>query len=506
MFLKRSLNRLPDPGNGRSTGNKRGSAAVLICILILTVMSALCAGYEAAERKTAICAAEAAFEIAGRNVLSCYDAALQERYGFFGYEIKQDDLKNMLKRMAAESLEYSRVGRCRVDSAEVEEAAYSLADKEQFMMQMKEIAKRSAVSSIIADVKSDLNVVRSPVSSKKDLSADISSEESRARNKVQNAVKAAEESGDEAAKRNAEASYSEYRTVKRRLTNIKNDCGKEPQDTGEDNVLRNKRITGALPSAAAGAGGITAYTGGKVIKDLSGTGSSGALSDDMYTISYISSHFKKKFGNTIIDETFFNNETEYILYGSFSDAENYRKTYMSLFAIREAVNMVYLYSDPAKRAETLAAAESLTPGFFSPVTQLIIIAAWSAAESRNDLANLEHGNGVPLVKTAGTWMISLTNLLQYGGGQYIEIPGNSPMNYGRYLDILLLTVSNDTRISRIMDLIQINMKGCVRQDFILADHFAGFSLKAGISKESGIRAASLSSAEISMTHVYMKKE
>ncbi len=103
-------------------------------------------------------------------------------------------------------------------------------------------------------------------------------------------------------------------------------------------------------------------------------------------------------------------------------------------------------------------------------------------------------------------MTDLDAVLHARQGGYLEIPGGSSMNYEKYLDVLLLTVDRKTKMFRVMDLIQINMKGTVRENFILADHFTGFSFKAEISKKSHARSLPSSSAVITMTHVYRTED
>ena len=89
--------------------------------------------------------------------------------------------------------------------------------------------------------------------------------------------------------------------------------------------------------------------------------------------------------------------------------------------------------------------------------------------------------------------------------RYITIPGNHIEKYGKYLDMLLMTVSKNTKLYRIMDLIQINMKGSVRQDFMIADHYTGFIMNADVSKKSHASIAPSSSADIRMTHTYIRQ-
>ena len=80
-------------------GLKRGSVAVLLTILFVTLMAALSAIYEAADRKAAVSMAEAAFEIAGRSVLSCYDKELHDRYSLFAFEADERTVEKRLKEL-----------------------------------------------------------------------------------------------------------------------------------------------------------------------------------------------------------------------------------------------------------------------------------------------------------------------------------------------------------------------------------------------------------------------
>ena len=87
-------------------------------------------------------------------------------------------------------------------------------------------------------------------------------------------------------------------------------------------------------------------------------------------------HFKNKIDRPSSEPSFFENEVEYILEGDYSNEKNYEKTRRGLVLFRSSLNAIYLYVNPQKRAETLAAAEILTPGPAAVVTQAVLIGTW----------------------------------------------------------------------------------------------------------------------------------
>lgn len=476
---------------------RKGSAVVLLCVLMFSVTAMICATYEASERKTAISIAESSFEIAGRSVLACYDKELLNRYDLFGFELRGDKIASMLEKTAGDSLKTAVIGTCSVKNVKVENTAWSLGNQEVFLSQIRDAAKKEAVSDLIGFAREQLTKTNSNVR-----------KEERVKDSMSGVEKEALESAaeQEASAQNQDTPggtvhYTEdYSKVKKNLKRSETISRKEPE-SAEGRKLSNGRVASSLPSVSAGLRGHTAFQGAGILSDLTDDGME-AVGDDAALMTYIHNHFQNRNRTSEDDLHFFRGEMEYILFGKLSDDENYRKAYNAIFAVREAANIAYLYSDPAKRSETLAAAEALAPGPMAPAAQLLIIASWAAFEAHNDMKNLEHNNGVPMVKTSETWMTDIDMIMNCAQEQYLAIPGNSSMDYGRYLDMLLLTLDKKTKIFRIMDLIQINMKGSVREDFILADHFAGFSLKAEIAKQSRSNLAPSSAAVITMTHVY----
>ena len=120
---------------------KRGSSAVMItCIFVSMVMAAGSIG-EAASRKASVSVAECALEIAGRSALAEYDRGLKERYALFGYEADEQEICRMIRSLSEESLSSFSLTECRIISLSAEKAGYCLADTEVFQGQIDEIMK-----------------------------------------------------------------------------------------------------------------------------------------------------------------------------------------------------------------------------------------------------------------------------------------------------------------------------------------------------------------------------
>ncbi len=101
------------------------------------------------------------------------------------------------------------------------------------------------------------------------------------------------------------------------------------------------------------------------------------------------------------------------------------------------------------------------------------------------MKNLEAGNRIPLMKSSATWKISLSSVRsgEFSEGM-IENDSRGGLSYGSYLKLLLLTEDTETKLLRMMDLIQINMKGSERKDFVLSNLFCGFIVRAQLEKRS----------------------
>ena len=119
------------------------------------------------------------------------------------------------------------------------------------------------------------------------------------------------------------------------------------------------------------------------------------------------------------------------------------------------------------------------------------------------MKNLEAGNRIPLMKSSATWKISLSSVRsgEFSEGM-IENDSRGGLSYGSYLKLLLLTEDTETKLLRMMDLIQINMKGSERKDFVLSNLFCGFIVRAQLEKRSICAGSGTAQTSVRMVHTY----
>lgn len=203
------------------------------------------------------------------------------------------------------------------------------------------------------------------------------------------------------------------------------------------------------------------------------------VSDEYLLDLYITTHFKYATGGPIDEPTFFDNEVEYIITGDYGNEKNRKTVEKGLKLLRTALNTTYIYSDEKKRAETLAAAELLTPEA-ALATQAVLITTWASAEAENDVNLLLKGRPVPFMKDAASWATDLQKVLDNITEDCID-PGNKKgLYYSDYLMIFLHFEDENIKLARIADLIQLNMKGTYDRDFTMKESNGGMHLSTKI--------------------------
>lgn len=155
-------------------------------------------------------------------------------------------------------------------------------------------------------------------------------------------------------------------------------------------------------------------------------------------------------------------ELEYILAGKNSDIENLRWVAGRLILLREAANVMYLYSDSAKvsAADMMAwglAIVSLEPSL-QPLIKNSLLLAWAYAESVLDVRRLFSGEHVPLLKNRETWHLSLEHMLDFVTHLGEADDAEEGLDYEDYLRLLLLLENEDTKTLRCMDVMEMNMR------------------------------------------------
>ena len=180
-------------------------------------------------------------------------------------------------------------------------------------------------------------------------------------------------------------------------------------------------------------------------------------------------------------EHFFRSEAEYILAGEDSDAKNEKRIEIALKAMRFPLNLAHIYSDPAKRSQTLALAEVMTPGPAAPATQAVLASTWAYAEADNDVDLLWQGHKVPLNKDPSTWAIDLDSAVEGIMGETIVPDVEKGHDYSGYLQILLFFKDDNMKISRILDLIQINSRMSRDGDFLINEYSMGIAAEVRVN-------------------------
>ncbi|MDR2295574.1 MAG: DUF5702 domain-containing protein, partial [Clostridiales Family XIII bacterium] len=199
---------------------------------------------------------------------------------------------------------------------------------------------------------------------------------------------------------------------------------------------------------------------------------------------------------------FFQNEAEYIIVGTASDAENLKGVESRLRLLRFALNEVCVHGNGALRAQADGVVTALCaalPTVPAPLIRELVYAAWVAVETENDLKLLRAGRKVALVKGSDNWAVGVEDLPRIvfaflstprsenaPAPDIKDVSGNasrstgmvcprseSGFSYGDYLRLFLYFTSRENKLLRSMDLIQINMKTGYYEAFLLREHYTG---------------------------------
>ena len=166
--------------------------------------------------------------------------------------------------------------------------------------------------------------------------------------------------------------------------------------------------------------------------------------------------------------------------------------------MRNALDLAALYRDKAKVELIVSVAEMITPGPLGAATQLLIAEAWAALEAESDLDTLYENGRVPVIKTPEQWKTDLSEVLDSDSvrksldeesgklldekrEQIDELSGISGtaelltegLTYDDHLLIMLLCLNSNTRLLRLMDIVQIDMKYRYYRDFNLMEYYTG---------------------------------
>ncbi len=176
-----------------------------------------------------------------------------------------------------------------------------------------------------------------------------------------------------------------------------------------------------------------------------------------------------------------NCEVEYIFAGNQSDTANCASVYAWIYGTRVANNLVAVYANKSAREKcynmavaTAAAVSAATLGTvtLSPkVYQWIYITAWALAETTIEMNFLvNNGYKVSLIKTGQNLIMeSITDAVNLEGKLHAKLENEAlAVSYEDYLLLMLLLGTNsETRVRRIGDVVQLNMRNRHDKNFLL---------------------------------------
>lgn len=111
-------------------------------------------------------------------------------------------------------------------------------------------------------------------------------------------------------------------------------------------------------------------------------------------------------------------ELEYLLGGESSDYENLSEYVTKLVALREGMNLIYLYSSPEKRNEARLFVTSFLVATGNPalisVFTFFVLGIWALVQAIQDVKTLLSAGRVPLFHDNSSWSVDISGLLRFG--------------------------------------------------------------------------------------------
>jgi len=425
--------------------NKRGSIMVFLTSILITMIMLSFVFVQAARSVCGASYSDAVLELAGRSVLAEFDRRLKDEYGVFAFYGLENIVESKIMFYANGSFNKRLPGELMLGNGLIIDV---------FKLKLQRVDASLTAHSLM-----DVDMLEEQIED-----------------------------------------YMKYLMVQKGLKFIEDMWsgvgGAKSNPSGADRELKNRAEINSLPSFGNVSNGIDISA--IVSKGIPSISEIFDESTSRFMVNeYIMSHFQYNIGGGKQKETFFRNEVEYILYGKMKDKDNLSKFRNDFLLLRTALNMAHIMADQKKRSTAMALAEPFGP--FAPAAFTAIVAAWGAAEAENDARRLLDGKKVAFIKTEATWALGLkaavrARSIRNDEGDivgvsatprkvkgYISPVSNSGMSYAEYLRVFLFLEKRETKLLRVMDLIQLNLRGSYYEGFLIKDHYTGFSLEAVVS-------------------------
>ncbi|MBR1861348.1 MAG: hypothetical protein IJ796_05770 [Lachnospiraceae bacterium] len=153
-------------------------------------------------------------------------------------------------------------------------------------------------------------------------------------------------------------------------------------------------------------------------------------------------------------------QIEYIISGLDSDIDNLIAVVGRIMMIRYAADYIYILTDEEKceEAEVLGTAISVYT-FTEPLAEVyktLILLMWAGMEAQYDIRCILAGSRIQMIKTAGTWHMTLENSM--AGLEKDTTGDKSGLSYDDYLRILMLLMDKELLTSRAADMIEADIR------------------------------------------------
>jgi len=426
--------------------NKKGSVTVFLASILLTMIMASMVFVHAARSVSCSAYADAVLELAGRSALAEFDRRLKDEYGIFAFYGRDDIVKAGIKFYASASFDKKLPG-------EIKWGKMAVTDL--FRLKLESLSADLSEFSLM-----DANVFEKQIEAYMNFMI---------------------------AQKGFEYARDLWMSPEK----------EEKSGDSTERTLKSQAEIKSLPSGGNASGflDILAIAGGGLPQLDSILDKSALL---VKVNEYILSHFKYGVGGDKEKDTFFKNEVEYILYGRMGDIDNMSKFRSDFVLLRTVLNEIHIASCPDKRTAVLNMSKAFR--HLAPAAAVVIATAWSIAEAENDARLLFDGKKVALYKTDDNWALDLENAVRAFGiydddddeltdvtaspktrSGYITPSSDSGLAYADYLRIFLYFEKRETKLLRVMDLIQLNLRGSYYDEFLIKDHYTGFRLDAIVS-------------------------
>lgn len=179
-------------------------------------------------------------------------------------------------------------------------------------------------------------------------------------------------------------------------------------------------------------------------------------------------------------------EREYLLYGRDSDLENIQSIAMKLIGTRTGINYLAALTNPSMKVKAeefalLTAGFTQLPFLVTFVKHMTLL-IWAFEEALIETAALFMGKRIPAIKNGIKFSIIFEELafiskdkIQQKAKNLVSYNGGPSIGYEGYLNIFLWLKNEKIKETRMMDLIQENLRNEYEDNFRMKNCVTGFS-------------------------------